>query len=63
MIEQWKLPDGKPMKIPGVVPKLSETPGGTRWLGPKLGEHTSDILSDLGYSEEQQRTLRERGII
>jgi formyl-CoA transferase len=63
MIEQWKLPDGKPMKIPGVVPKLSATPGGTRWLGPSLGEHTSDILSGLGYSEEQQRTLRERGII
>jgi formyl-CoA transferase len=63
MIEQWQLPDGKPMKIPGVVPKLSETPGGTRWLGPALGEHTSEILGGLGYSEEQQRTLRERGII
>src|SRR5688500_17395804 len=63
MIEQWKLPDGKPMKIPGIVPKLSETPGATRWLGPRLGEHTSEILSALGYSDEQQRTLRERGVI
>ena len=63
MIEQWKLPDGKPMKIPAVVPKLSETPGGTRWLGPKLGEHTAEVLGHLGYSEEEQRMLRERGII
>ncbi len=63
MIEQWKLPDGRPMKIPGIVPKLSETPGETRWLGPTLGEHNAQILSDLGFSEEQQQTLRARGII
>jgi formyl-CoA transferase len=63
MIEQWKLPDGKPMKIPAVVPKLSETPGGTRWLGPKLGEHTAEILESLGYDEAQQQSLAERRII
>ena len=63
MIEQWSLPDGKPMKIPAVVPKLSETPGGTRWLGPKLGEHTGEVLSGLGYSAEQQESFRARGII
>ncbi|MES2563790.1 MAG: CaiB/BaiF CoA-transferase family protein [Pseudomonadota bacterium] len=63
MIEQWKLPDGKPMKIPAVVPKLSETPGGTRWLGPALGEHTAEILDSLGYDPAQQQSLAERGII
>ena len=63
MIEQWPLPDGRPMKIPGIVPKLSETPGETRWLGPKLGEHTSEVLSRLGYDTERQRALRERGVI
>jgi formyl-CoA transferase len=63
MIEQWKLPDGKPMKIPGIVPKLSETPGETRWLGPKLGEHNAEILSGLGFTEEQQQNLKQRGII
>ena len=63
MIEQWKLPDGKPMNIPAVVPKLSETPGGTRWLGPKLGEHTAEILESLGYDEAQQQSLAERRII
>lgn len=63
MIEQWKLPDGTPMKIPGVVPKLSDTPGGTRWLGPTLGEHNREILGRLGYDESEQQSLRERGII
>lgn len=63
MIEQWPLPDGKPMKIPGVVPRLSETPGGTRWLGPTLGAHTAEVLSRLGYDEAQQHALQERGVI
>lgn len=63
MIEQWKLPDGKPMKIPGVVPKLCATPGETRWLGPRLGEHNAEVLTRLGLSEAEQQSLRERGII
>lgn len=63
MIEQWQLPDGRPMKIPAVVPKLSATPGGTRWLGPKLGEHTHEVLSQLGYDELEQAELKRRGIV
>ena len=35
MLLQRALPDGTPMKIPGIVPKLSETPGRVDWLGPK----------------------------
>ena len=63
VIEQWKLPDGTPMKIPGVVPKLSETPGATRWLGPTLGAHTAEVLATLGYDEVQQADLEARGVI
>ena len=63
MIEQWPLPDGKPMKIPGVVPKLSETPGRTRWLGAALGEHNDDVLGALGYGPEARADLKRRGII
>ena len=63
MIEQWNLPDGKPMRIPAVTPKLTETPGGTRWLGPKLGEHTAEVLDALGYSAERQSALRAQGVI
>jgi formyl-CoA transferase len=63
MLEQWKLPDGKPMKIPGIVPKLSDTPGETRWLGPKLGEHNAQVLARLGYDESQQQAMKARGVI
>jgi formyl-CoA transferase len=63
MIEQWRLPDGKPIKIPGVVPKLTDTPGGTRWLGPKLGEHNDDVLERLGYSREAREALKRKGVI
>ncbi len=63
MIEQHQLPDGKPVKLPGIVPKLSETPGETAWLGPTLGAHNAEILGALGYSEMQQRELKQRGVI
>ncbi|MGE5523397.1 MAG: CaiB/BaiF CoA transferase family protein [Rhodospirillaceae bacterium] len=63
MIEQWHLPDGKPMKIPAVVPKLSDTPGGTRWLGPTLGEHNDEVLGALGYSEADRARMRRKGVI
>jgi formyl-CoA transferase len=49
--------------LPGIVPKLSETPGGTRWIGPKLGEHTDEVLTQLGYSEAQRARLRADGVI
>lgn len=63
MLEKAVLPDGKPFHIPGIIPKLSETPGATRWLGPGLGEHNAEILASLGYSDEQQSTLQSEGVI
>jgi formyl-CoA transferase len=62
MIRGFRLPDGKEIKLPGIVPRMSETPGETRWVGPALGEHTAEILGALGYSAERQRELKERGI-
>ncbi len=63
MIEQARLSDGRTLKIPGVVPKLSATPGGTRWLGPELGEHTASILQSLGYDQQQIDDMRKRGVV
>ncbi len=63
MIEEARLPDGTHFKIPGVVPKLSDTPGGTRWLGPELGEHTQSVLNALGYDDEQIEDLRAKGAV
>ena len=62
MIEQHQLPDGKPVKLPGIVPKLSDTPGATQWIGPKLGEHTGEILRGLGYDTAAQQALKARGV-
>lgn len=63
MIEAHSLPDGARVEFPGVVPKLSATPGRTRWLGPALGEHTAEVLRGLGYDDAAQAGLRERGVI
>ena len=63
MFEQHLFTDGTPIKLPAVTPKLSETPGGTRWIGPALGEHTDEVLAALGYSAEQIAALREDGVL
>lgn len=63
MIEKHRLHDGSELLLPGVVPKLSATPGGTRWLGPELGQHTAEVLGRLGYDADAQAKLRERGVI
>jgi len=63
MIEQQHLPDGTALKVPSVVPKLSATPGGTAWLGPALGEHTEEILRQLGHDQTAIDTLRRDGVI
>ncbi|KAA5827071.1 CaiB/BaiF CoA-transferase family protein [Saccharopolyspora hirsuta] len=49
--------------FPGIVPKLSEEPGRTRWLGPELGAHTGEVLAELGISPEQAAELRTGGVI
>jgi formyl-CoA transferase len=47
-----------------VVPKLSDTPGAVRWVGPELGEHTDDVLGDLlDFDSARRADLRARGII
>ncbi len=63
MIQSMKLPSGDSIKVPGIVPKLSLTPGETAWAGPALGEHTDAVLQDLGYSPERIAQLRSLGAI
>ena len=47
-----------------VVPKLSDTPGEVRWVGPELGEHTAEVLGDLlGLDAGELARLREAGIV
>jgi len=54
---------GENIMVPGIVPKLSETPGSIRSSAPDLGEDTDSVLTELGLSTEQIRNLRERKVI
>jgi formyl-CoA transferase len=63
MLQRAQLPDGKPFHMPGIVPKLSATPGGVDSIGPTLGAHTDVILRKLGYSATQILELREKGVV
>jgi formyl-CoA transferase len=52
------------VRMPGVVPKFSATPGSIRHSGPRLGEHTEQILrDDLGYGSDEVERLRAAGVI
>lgn len=63
MIREITLADGSSLKVPGVVPKLSATPGGFVAGGPALGEHTDDVLREIGYDDAAIADLRARGVI
>lgn len=50
--------NGKPLKIPAIMPKLSRTPGETKWPGAKIGEHNQEILGGLlGMSDDDIAAL------
>ncbi len=63
MIREVRLEDGTPLKVPGIVPKLSATPGDIEWIGPELGEHTAAVLAAHGYSEAKIAALKGRKAI
>ena len=55
--------DGEPLRQPGLVPKLSATPGAIRRAAPGLGEHTDEVLREAGYSDPEIAALRQKGIV
>jgi crotonobetainyl-CoA:carnitine CoA-transferase CaiB-like acyl-CoA transferase len=56
--------NGKPLVIPALLPKLSDTPGKTLWPGPELGAHNDEILGDmLGLSADEITALKDAGDI
>ncbi|MDB0301025.1 CaiB/BaiF CoA transferase family protein [Acinetobacter baumannii] len=63
MLLSTELPDGQVVKMPGIVPKLSETPGQVKWRGPELGEHTESVLKQYGYQAEEIESLRVSGVV
>jgi formyl-CoA transferase len=63
MILNATLPDGSVVQVPGIVPKLSKTPGQITRAAPTLGQHTTEILESLGISTSQQADWKARGLI
>lgn len=63
MILDADLPGGASVKMPGIVPKMSDTPGNVNWQGPSLGQHTQAVLGDLGLSDETIQHLKDGGVV
>jgi formyl-CoA transferase len=63
MILNATLADGSVVQVPGIVPKLSNTPGQITRDAPSLGQHTTEILESLGISASKQADWKTRGVI
>jgi len=63
MVIEIEHPTLGKVKQVGIAPRLSDTPGGVRHLSPLLGEHTEEILSELGYGQTEIESLRREGVI
>ena len=54
---------GGTVAVPGIVPKLSATPGAVQQRAPRLGEHTDAVLRELGHDEARIAALRAQGVV
>jgi formyl-CoA transferase len=63
MLGEVQMDDGSTLTVPGIVPKLSATPGSHRRNAPTLGQDSAEVLREIGLSDEQIAALRERGIV
>jgi formyl-CoA transferase len=61
-IQTIQMQDGSKVDVPGVIPKLSRTPGSIKTLAPDIGQNTDEILKSIGLSNDQVASLKERGI-
>ena len=62
IIETIKMKDGSALQVPGIIPKLSRTPGSIKSLAPEVGEQTDQILSEIGLTSQQIAALKEKGV-
>ncbi len=63
MLQAITLADGSSLTLPGIVPKLSATPGSHRRLAPGLGQDSEQILAEMGLTPAQIAELKARGIV
>lgn len=63
MLQQVRMDDGSNLAVPGIVPKLSLTPGSYRRNAPALGQDSDAVLREIGLTPGQIQALKERGIV
>lgn len=64
MFESVDIGAEKPLEIPAILPKLSDTPGRTDWAGQKaVGADTADVLASIGYDTNQITALQNDGAV
>lgn len=63
MLQRATTHDGFSFDVPGIIPKLSATPGAIARRAPTLGEDTEAVLREVGVTPEQLAQLRERGVV
>ena len=63
MIIAQEMLDGSVLHVPGIVPKLSRTPGRISRQAPEVGQDNREILQEIGLTDEQITALEARGII
>jgi formyl-CoA transferase len=63
MLAQVQMDDGSSLTVPGIVPRLSATPGSHRRNAPALGQDTDAVLQELGLTPAQIQGLRDKGIV
>ena len=63
MLQPITMADGSALTVPGIVPKLSATPGGVRRNAPTLGQDTDEVLRGIGLTRAQIQALKDKGIV
>ena len=63
MILQTVMADGSALALPGIVPKLSRTPGSHRRNAPEIVQDTDAVLQDIGLNPAQIQALKDKGIV
>ena len=61
-IQTIQMQDGSRLQVPGILPKLSRTPGSIKTLAPNIGQNTDEILQEIGLNHNQIASLKQRGI-
>jgi formyl-CoA transferase len=63
MIQQVQMDDGSSLAVPGIIPKLSRTPGSHRRNAPTIGQDTDAVLQEMGLTAAQIQALKDKGIV